>query len=267
MVSDGVQISVTPQEAGDEPYLIAQRCPGAIVAVGADRYQLGRWVLDRFPLDCVVLDDGYQHLGLHRNVDLLLVDATDSYGLDQMLPAGRLREPVEAAKRATAIIVTRAEQKTEIDQVMGRLCSALDRLPMTAQVVFRATDLLSVITSAGQSESCKGKTAMLVSGIGHAASFRAMAEQLGLRILDEVAYPDHHLYTSEEIAQLRMRADELQADLVVTTEKDAGKLKPWLVPTDIRWRAVRIETEWTTGEASLRQMIMDTLSRQEGACA
>jgi tetraacyldisaccharide 4'-kinase len=267
MVSDGVRILVTPQEAGDEPYLIAQRCPGAIVAVGADRYQLGRWVLDRFPLDCVVLDDGYQHLGLYRNVDLLLVDATDSYGLDQMLPAGRLREPVEAAKRATAIIVTRAEQKTDIDQVMGRLCTALDRLPMTAQVVFRATDLLSVITSAGQLESCKGKTAMLVSGIGHAASFRAMAEQLGLRILDEVAYSDHHLYTSEEITQLRMRADELQADLVVTTEKDAGKLKPWLVPSDIKWRAVRIETEWTTGEASLRQMIMDTLSRQEGACA
>ena len=265
MVSDGARILASLQEAGDEPYLIAQRCPEAVVAVGTDRYQLGRWVLDRFPLDCVVLDDGFQHLRLHRDVDLLLVDAMDTYGLDQVLPAGRLREPIEAAKRATAIIVTRAETKTDIDHVMGRLRSVLDPLPTTAQVVFRASKLLSLIANPGQSEGewYKGKTALLVSGIGHAASFRGLAEQLGLKILDEVAYPDHHLYTNEEVATLRRRAVGLQAELVVTTEKDAGKLKPCLIPADTGWCAIRLHTEWTAGEAAVRHMIMDGLSRKE----
>jgi tetraacyldisaccharide 4'-kinase len=270
IVSDGARILATLQEAGDEPYLIAQHCPEAIVAVGTDRYQLGRWVLDRFPLDCVVLDDGFQHLRLHRDVDLLLVDATDTYGLDQVLPAGRLREPIEAAKRATAIIVTRAEKKMDIDHVMGRLRSVVVPLPTTARVVFRAKDLLSLIANDGQSEGewYKGKTAVLVSGIGHAASFRSLAEQLGLKIVEEVAYPDHHLYTSVEVDKVRRRAVDLKAELVVTTEKDAGKLKPCLTPTDTGWWAIRLQTEWTAGEASLRHMIMNGLSRkQEGARA
>jgi tetraacyldisaccharide 4'-kinase len=270
MVSDGARILVSSQQAGDEPYLIAQRCPEAIVAVGADRYRLGRWVLDQFPLDCVVLDDGFQHLGLHRDVDLLLVDATDHYGLDQVLPAGRLREPIEAVRRATAIIVTRAERKSDIAQTLGRLRSVRDPLPMTAQVVFRPKDIRSVIPRVGQSDGewINGKTALLVSGIAHAASFKNMVVQLGLRILDEVVYPDHHLYTNEEVAKLRRRAAELNAELVITTEKDAGKLLPCLIPTDTGWWAVRLGTEWTAGEAALHQLVINSLSRkQEGPSA
>lgn len=80
LVSNGERLLVGPDEAGDEPFLMAQRCPKAIVAVGADRYELGYWVLDRFPIDCLVLDDGFQHLGLYRDVNLLLVDATDVEG-------------------------------------------------------------------------------------------------------------------------------------------------------------------------------------------
>ena len=80
LVSNGERLLVGPNEAGDEPFLMAQRCPKAIVAVGADRYELGDWVLERFPIDCLVLDDGFQHQGLYRDVNLLLVDATDAEG-------------------------------------------------------------------------------------------------------------------------------------------------------------------------------------------
>ena len=264
LVSDGTRILASPQEAGDEPYLIAQRCPQSIVAVGADRYQLGQWVMEQCPVDCVVLDDGFQHLGLQRDVDLLLVDATDLYGLEEVLPAGRLREPIEASRRATAIIVTRAEKRSDIDHVLGRLRSVLDPLPLTAQVVFRSEGVHGVIPTSGQSDGewYKGKTAFLVSGIGHAASFKNMVEQLGLKILDEVAYPDHHLYTHDEVAKIRGRAAELKADVVITTEKDAGKLRPCLTPHDTGWYAIRLGIKWTSGEAALRQMIMKCLSRQ-----
>ena len=264
LVSDGTRILASPQEAGDEPYLIAQRCPQSIVAVGADRYQLGRWVMEQCPVDCVVLDDGFQHLGLQRDVDLLLVDATDLYGLEEVLPAGRLREPIEASRRATTIIVTRAEKRSDIDHVFGRLRSVLDPLPLTAQVVFRSEGVHAVIPTNGQSDDewYKGKTAFLVSGIGHAASFKNMVEQLGLKILDEVACPDHHLYTHDEVAKIRRRAAELKADVVITTEKDAGKIRPCLTPHDTGWYAIRLGIKWTSGEAALRQMIMKCLSRQ-----
>jgi tetraacyldisaccharide 4'-kinase len=270
MVSDGARIHASPQDAGDEPYLIAQRCPQAVVAVGGDRYQLGRWVLNKFRVDCLLLDDGFQHLGLQREVDLLLVDATDYYGLDQVVPAGRLREPLEGARRATAIIFTKADRQSDIDQVVGRLRSVLDPFPMTAQVVFRTAALRSVLLTAGQADGpdgqwYKGKTALLVSGIAHAASFKSMVVQLGLTILEELVYADHHPYTNEDIAGLRRRAAERDAELVITTEKDAVKLTPFLTPADTGWWAVRLRTEWTAGYAALRHMIMSKLSRTNEA--
>ncbi len=129
LVSNGERLLVGPDEAGDEPFLMAQRCPKAIVAVGADRYELGYWVLDRFPIDCLILDDGFQHLGLYRDVNLLLVDATDADGLAALVPAGRLREPLKAAARATAIVVTRADVPAQVTEVCRRLQAAIGPMP------------------------------------------------------------------------------------------------------------------------------------------
>ncbi len=269
VVSDGVRMFAGPDEAGDEPYLIATRCPKAVVAVGADRYKLGRWVLSQFSVDCILLDDGFQHLGLHRDVDLLLIDATDASGLDQVLPAGRLREPLEAARRATAVIITRAEQQADVHRVLMRLRTAVDPLPLTAHTVFQPTELRSISTGDGRSlEWCQGKSALLVSAVGHAASFRGTAEGLGLKVLEEAAYPDHHRYTRDDVTRIRQQAAHLNVELVLTTEKDAGKLRPYVSEQDPLWWAVRLTVVWTSGEATLRQRIMDELSRaREGICA
>ena len=266
LVSDGARMLAGPKEAGDEPYLIARRCSQAVVAVGADRYRLGRWVLSQFAIDCFLLDDGFQHMGLHRDIDLLLIDATDLPGLDQVLPAGRLREPLEAAGRATAIIVTRAEKQTDVEAVLGRLRSAVKPLPITAQAAFHPQGLQAVMTGAGRSlESCQGKSALLVSGVGHAASFRATAGRLGVKILEEVVNADHHCYSGHEVARLRQLAVDLRADLVLTTEKDAGKLQPYLTHDDHQWWAVRLMVVWMAGEAALHRKIRDELSRLGGA--
>jgi tetraacyldisaccharide 4'-kinase len=258
VVSDGAKIVSTPEEAGDEPFLIAQRCLGAVVAVGADRYRLGRLVLKECGVDCLILDDGFQHLGLHRDVNLLLVDATDVQGLERVLPAGRLREPITAAKRATAVIITRAEQPHQVNDVLRRLGSALETLPPTAQVVFRAKELVSVATGVSRSrESCHGARALLVSGVGHAASFRSTAEELGVTVLDEVAYPDHYPYSVEDMGTLRKRASDLKTDVVLTTEKDAAKVRRYLAPDDGSWWAVRLRVDWRTGQSTMREMILD----------
>ena len=261
LVSDGERLLVSPQEAGDEPFLMAQRCPKAIVAVGADRYELGDWVLKRFPVDCLVLDDGFQHLGLYRDVNLLLVDATDVEGLAALVPAGRLREPLQAAARATAIVVTRADVPVQVTEVCHRLQATLGTMPDPIQVVFRPESLVSVVTGASQSLSwSKGKTALLCSGVGHAGSFRSLVERIGIKILDEVVYVDHHAYTSQDVEQLRAKAAELQAELVVTTEKDACKLAALLQPTDTWW-AVRLTTDVIVGEERLRRLVLGVGNR------
>jgi len=269
LVSDGTQLLVGPRDAGDEPFLIAARCPKAVVAVGANRYELGRWVLSRFPVDCILLDDGFQHLALYRDVNLLLVDATDPSGLDAIVPAGRLREPIAAATRATLIIVTRADVAAQVASIVQRLREVIGPMPDPVQAVFRAEGMVSVRSGEGHSlVYCGGKTAVLFSGIGHSASFRAMAEGLGLRLLDEIHYPDHHLYTKSNIDRLRARAKELKADLIVMTEKDSGKVAPFLTEADGDWWAVRLGTELAVGEDRLRQLILsESMPLRVEACA
>jgi tetraacyldisaccharide 4'-kinase len=262
LVSDGERLLVGPNEAGDEPFLMAQHCPKAIVAVGADRYGLGDWVLNRFPIDCLVLDDGFQHLGLYRDVNLLLVDATDAEGLSALVPAGRLREPLQAAARATAIVVTRADVPAQVTEVGQRLQATLGMVSDPIHVVFRPESLVSVVAGVSQPLSwSKGKTALLCSGVGHAGSFRSLVEQIGVRILDEVVYADHHAYTIQEVEQLRTRATELQAELVVTTEKDACKLAALLQRTD-SWWAVRLTTDVIVGEDRLRRLVLGRLKAE-----
>jgi tetraacyldisaccharide 4'-kinase len=256
LVSNGERLLVSPSEAGDEPFLMAQRCPKAIVAVGSDRYELGDWVLKRFPIDCMVLDDGFQHLGLYRDVNLLLVDATDAVGLAALVPAGRLREPLRAAARATAIIVTRADVPAQVTEVCRRLRATLGSMPDPIQAVFRPESLVSVVTGTSQPLAwSKGKTALLCSGVGHAESFRSLVERIGIRVLDEVAYVDHHAYTSQDIERLRARAAELEAELVVMTEKDACKVAALLQSTE-SWWAVRLSTNVIVGEERLRRLVL-----------
>lgn len=137
LVSDGSRILAGPSEAGDEPFLMAQRCPRAVVAVGADRVALGRWVLEQYPVDYIMLDDGFQHRALHRDVDLVLLDATDAAGLDALLPSGRLREPLEALERASAVVITRADSRQDVEAVQQRLRKIARPSEDVIEVVFR----------------------------------------------------------------------------------------------------------------------------------
>jgi tetraacyldisaccharide 4'-kinase len=134
-------------------------------------------------------------------------------------------------------------------------------MPDPIQVVFRPESLVSVVTGASQALSwSQGKTALLCSGVGHAGSFRSLVERMGLKILDEVVYADHHDYTIHDVERLRTRAAELQADLIVTTEKDACKLAVLLQRTD-SWWAIRLSTYVISGEERLKQLVLSGPNR------
>lgn len=239
LVSDGRTLLTGPSDAGDEPYLIAARCPRAVVAVGADRYKLGRWVLDRHPVDCFVLDDGFQHLALHRDVNLLVMDVSDQAGLHRLLPAGRLREPLIAASRATAVLLTRADMGNWRDAAAA-IESATGRSMQPIRSRFTAQALVNVVTGEVRSvETLSGRRALAFSGIGNPASFLVLLRSLGLTVGDEIAFTDHHAYGASDLELVRERAGRCGADVIVTTEKDAGKVAPFLKPGEAVW-AVRL---------------------------
>lgn len=262
LVSDGATMLVEASAAGDEPFLIARRCPRAIVAVGADRAALGRWVLERFPVDCMILDDGFQHRALHRDVDLVLLDATDATGLDAMLPAGRLREPLSGLERATAVLITRADVKEEVEAVRSRLRAI--HLPQDdcIEVRFKPEGLVSV--QAGEPrrlEWCRGKAVWLASGIGNSDSFHRSAASLGADIRGKTVFQDHYQYRGDDIGEIRSQARAAGADIVLTTEKDAAKLPALLLPDD-PWWALHLQPEVVRGAEQLRRI---ALGREGGA--
>lgn len=262
LVSDGSRILAGPSDAGDEPFLIAQRCPHAIVAVGADRVALGQWVLDQHDVDCMVLDDGFQHRSLHRDLDLVLLDATDAAGLDALLPAGRLREPLQELHRASGVIITRADSRQDVDAIHRRLRAVAYPYGDAMEVVFRPASFMAIFSREQQPvEWGRTKTAWLVSGIGNSGSFRRSAESIGVTILGETVFEDHHHYCDEEIRQIRTTVQTNGSEIVLTTEKDGGKLSSFLRPDDAWWM-LRLETDVVQGQDRLHRLI-DGLSLGE----
>ena len=256
LVSDGHKILVGPAEAGDEPFLIAQRCPQAVVAVGSNRYELGRWVSAQCSIDCVVLDDGFQHRALYRDVDLLLIDATDEHGLRALVPAGRLREPVSAAARATALLITRVDASADAHPIVSLIQEAMGRKVQPILIRFAPQGFVDAHNGTGVSlEALTGQRVVIFSGIGNAGAFRTSVLRQGLIVVDEVVFPDHHAYTTSDVNRVRARAERVGAPMLVTTEKDAVKLHT-LPPLSMPVWAMRVDTQILEGEDRLKHLLV-----------
>jgi tetraacyldisaccharide 4'-kinase len=211
IVSDGAAVHADAELAGDEPVMLARGLPGAIVAVGRNRDQVGRAVEERFGPVVHVLDDGFQHLRLARDLDVLCVHPDDLR--DAPLPAGRLREFASSAARADVVLV--AEEGgargawpandgrvfTLRRRVLG--CVALDGSPREAP-----------------------RQAYLVSGIARPERFAADVAALGVNVVGHRAFADHHRFATDELDRLCAEARARGADAVLTTAKDAVRLPP-----------------------------------------
>lgn len=257
LVSDGHRVLAGPDAAGDEPFLIAQRCPEAIVAVGANRYQLGRWVLERYPVDCIVLDDGFQHRTLARDVNLLLVDATDQAGLRALLPSGRLREPLSSAGRASAWIITRVQSNVEGHSIGALLRAASGCERERVLLRFASRGFVNVYSGAPiPVDETLARRVVIFSGIGNPEAFRHLViSQQGVSVVDAVVFPDHHVYTDADMKDLLERAERAGASVLVTTEKDAVKLHSLAISTLPVW-AVRLETDIVEGKDRFERLIL-----------
>jgi tetraacyldisaccharide 4'-kinase len=214
VVSDGKDLLMGVEEAGDEPYLMARRLPGVKVFVGADRVSTARKAVARYDLDLLVLDDAFQHRRLHRDADVLVIDAEKGFYNGRVLPAGPLREFAGNVRRATCCVFTRYSEENR---------RRSESLIPVAKPIFGARMTVAGIEEAvsGESlsrEAIRGQRVWGVCGIARPDAFRKTLEELNLRVLGLTAFPDHHDYSSGDFERILRQGGEDVT--LVTTEKD-----------------------------------------------
>lgn len=236
VVSDGVSIMLSPAVCGDEPYLLASTIPGLSVVIGADRYSAGLLAMDSFATDIFLLDDGFQHIRLHRDMNILLLDAERPFGNGLTIPAGGLREPLSACGRADLVVYTRHS-----GQFMPE-CKFVQALPSCA-ASYRISSFYRIDSSKELMgiEMLKRERFMLFAGIARPASFFSAVSSLGLTPCVLLPLPDHEPYTPEIVSLLRRTAVKNGAIWLVTTEKDAVKLNACNGIDDLNILAARLE--------------------------
>jgi len=239
VVSDGISKVLDPVSGGDEPVLIAGRHPRVPVVVGADRYRSGTVAIERFHPDIAILDDGFQHIRLKRDLNIVLIDAVDPFGSGRLFPAGILREPLTALRRADIVLITRADRTENIVQLKETIGRYTDARIFTAR--YSPRDLMDVATGETKPiDFLAGKPVFAFAGIARPDSFLSLLRTLGAVVTGTAVYRDHYSYTRSDLAGLVRQAGERNAALLATTEKDGVKLNN-MAPEGI-W-AVRIDLE------------------------
>ena len=211
-------------EPNDEECLVRKHCPAVVCLADSDRGRAGVIAHREFGADVIVLDDGFQHRRLARTLDIVVVDATCPFGYGHLLPAGLLREPVEGLRRAHVVVVSRCGQVSKSD--LARLETRLRDLAKNAALL-QCDHLVTGIERLDGTPvegSVEGERAVLFAGIGHPAAFRTTAQSLGVEVVGERWWPDHHHYRRGDIDALLKTNAFPSHDLLITTEKDAIKL-------------------------------------------
>lgn len=246
-------------QASDEVAMLRGRLPRAgMLGVGADRFERGK-MLQRHGVEWFVLDDGFQHLRLARDADIVLLDAKDPFGGGLLLPAGRLREPRAALRRASIVVITRSERAPAVEALINRFTDA--------PIFYAQTEIVGVYDSgddfaAPNFADCREKRLLAFCAIGNPAAFFDDLRRWGFTVVGEAAYRDHHRFTQQDAARLNHRALEAGADGFICTEKDfwngarlcAGNLPVWICRTRLQvaegeqfWQSVRQQAEHSLG--------------------
>lgn len=257
IVSDGHQMQTSWQLSGDEPFLIARKCPWAIVAVGKDRYELGRWVNTKFDCDCFILDDGFQHLHLYRDLDFVLLDARDPEGIHGVMPAGRLREPLHALRDATSIVLTRTEDARPALLFKNTLETTLGSAVTPISVKFSLSSCWHLGNGTQQMMSMfQNQPVLIFSGIGNGQAFLDDLKAWGLDVVEEIRFQDHFPYSAQDMEDIRKIMKDKHIPVALTTEKDAVKIGEWVRPDDSIW-AVTLDVQLAEGEDTITKLLSE----------
>lgn len=220
VISDGEKIFFNAQESGDEPYWLATNCQGVIVLTCASRSKAAKKAVEEFHCDVLIADDAFQHRKLSRNVNLLLVDQANKFGNELLLPAGPLRENFTGIERATAIVVTNKTNNIEnalkyCDEVKNRFKKPVFLCKMQPDISYNIKNNEILY---------KGASVLAFCAIGQPNEFFDFVKEK-FYLTAVMTFPDHHAYDKKDIEMILKTAEESGIQSVVTTEKDAVKIK------------------------------------------
>lgn len=272
IVSDGKKLYMDAAEAGDEAFMLAKHLPNVPVLIGAERAVTGQYAMDHFGAEVAILDDGYQHWQLERDMDILLVDAVNVFGNGYILPRGTLREPVSHIERADVCLLTKVDQAAVGSR--EHICETIQQHNPKALIMesihqprcfISIKDWYEDIAGDGIDVArMTGKRVMAVSAIGNPASFEQTLDDIGAEIIESLRFPDHHDYTIDEMKNVLDQAIAQGAEAIVITEKDAVKIPTAIVEAEwpIPVFVVSVEVTFQNGGEQFRTLLKQVLQEK-----
>ena len=280
IVSDGERVCASLKESGDEAYMMAKHLSGIPIIVSRQRYQAGQVALERFGVDVLLLDDGFQHRQLARDIDILTVPVQSVVGLqaapeypfagrcglkrvsfknrERLLPAGTLREPPTALRRADVILLTH----TDTVDMLRDAKAALRQLAPNALILETVHQpvhfypLASCKAPRRGAMSIAGKRILAVCGIGNPDVFATTLMRCSAESVELLAYPDHHVYTEADFVRIDTVFQAVQADLIVTTQKDEQKLEAFVGDQNLPIFVLEVALVITEGVEELTEVLL-----------
>ena len=273
IVSDGRVLLMTPEIAGDEPYMMAKRLKDVPVIVGKNRFKAGRQAVRKFNPDVIVLDDGFQHLKLQRDLDLVLLDCRKPFGNGHLLPRGVMREPVSALLCADAIILTKSDtvNNNETSSLPKKLRSYERKKPVYRTfhhpfVYKTVKEEKSLFENSIQGvlrlnlASIRGRTVFAFSGLADNHNFQQTVKSLKCNVSGFMEFSDHHPYSDRDLKDISAAAKRSMSECIVTTEKDYVRIAhkiDW--PDDLF--VIGIEIDFGADEKRFNSYIKDWIKK------
>jgi tetraacyldisaccharide 4'-kinase len=258
-VSDGERALVRWEECGDEPYLTALLTKGVAVVVASSRAAGVRYAVDKLGADAILVDDGFQHVGLGRDLDILTVDASHPVGNGYLLPGGVLRENPLGVSRADLLVATRVDGAGGAGAVERTLGALVPEIPIV-ETRMKPAELWDVATGdALKVGDLRKLPALALSSIANPDDFEATVERIGVHLVSRMAFPDHHRYTQGDLDAIGAAVRSAGAEVIVTTEKDAVRLAGWRAPVPLI--ALGIDLDVIAGRDELARALVAALER------
>ena len=253
VVSDGERVLLDSEEAGDEPYMLANNLPGVVVVIDKNRVDAGKIAIEQYGVDALILDDGFQYLAMKADMNLLLVDQMNPFGNRKLIPRGILREPVNSLSRATNVLITKSEIEPQLE-----LLETIRKYNKYAEIIrcahkpkfFREVNGNDTQNIRYLFEHYVG----VFCGIASPRGFENLVHQISGELRFKKRFLDHHKYTSDELERLFQRAKNSGVEVMITTEKDAVRIPPDFKPP-IPFYYVRMEIEIVEGYEDFNEAV------------
>lgn len=253
VVSDGKSLLLDSEMAGDEPYMLASNLKDVVVLVDKDRVKSGRYAIEKFGCDTLLLDDGFQYWRLRgRRHDVVLIDRQQPFGNEFMLPRGSLREPPSHLSRADTIFITKSDGHTA---GLRQRIASLNPDAAIIECIHHPMYFEDVFTSERQTlDFIKGRKVASLSGIAQPESFEQSLVKLGAELVYSKRFADHHRFSQQEVLNAINRGKKRQAELIITTQKDAVRF-PKLDRRDLPILWMRVEIKIVAGADDFRDCV------------